>query len=127
VHGQVSITASKTPVNSNEVFKLYINLPKDISWNATNYNGYTYGAYTVRLQAICGSGVTASIAGTPCGQEFVLPMSESTFQQEVPVMVGNTSWYKQNVTFRITASNGLGQTVGTGETTVSVNAAPFNW
>jgi peptidoglycan hydrolase-like protein with peptidoglycan-binding domain len=124
VYGQVSITASKTPVNPNEVFKLYINLPADISRNTTNY---TYGAYTVTLQALCGAGVTASIAGTPCGQEFVLPMSASTLQQEVPVMIGNTSWYKQNVIFRITASNGLGQIIGTGETSVSVNAAAFNW
>jgi peptidoglycan hydrolase-like protein with peptidoglycan-binding domain len=127
VYGQVSITASKTPVNPNEVFKLYINLPSTTSWNAVNYNGYMNGAYTVKVQALCTVGVTASIAGTPCGQEFVLPMTSSTLQQEVPVMIGNTSWYKQNVIFRITAMNGLGHVIGTGETTVTVNPAPFNW
>jgi peptidoglycan hydrolase-like protein with peptidoglycan-binding domain len=124
VYGQVSITASKTPVNTNEVFKLYINLPSVTSWN---YSGYTNGTYTIKIQALCTVGVTASIAGTPCGQEFILPMTSSTLQQEVPAIIGNTSWYKQNVIFRITAVNGLGQVVGTGETTVSVNAAPFNW
>jgi peptidoglycan hydrolase-like protein with peptidoglycan-binding domain len=121
VYGQVSITASKTPVNSTEVFRLYVNLP------STGYNTYINGTYTVKIQALCTTGVTASIAGTPCGQEFVLPMTSSTLQQEVPAVISNTTWYKQNVTFRITAVNAFGQIVGTGETTVSVNATPFNW
>lgn len=125
--GQVSLTTSKTPVNSGEIFKLYVNLPTGTSWGATNYNGYAYGAYTIKLQAVCVPGVTASIAGTPCGQDFILPLNTQTFQQEVPAMITNTSWYKQNVTFRITAINALGQVVGTGETSVTVNAAAFNW
>lgn len=125
--GQVSITTSKTPVNSGEIFKLYVNLPTGISWGATNYNGYAYGAYTIKLQAVCVPGVTASIAGTSCGQDFILPLNTQTLQQEVPAMITNTSWYKQNVTFRITAINALGQVVGTGETSVTVNAAAINW
>jgi peptidoglycan hydrolase-like protein with peptidoglycan-binding domain len=126
-YGQVSISASKTPVTSGEIFKLYVNLPSVVSGNTTNYNGYISNAYTVTLQAVCVPGVTASIAGTPCGQDFTLPFTTQTFQQEVPAMITNTSWYKQNVTFRITVKNMLGQIVGTGETSVAVNASAFTW
>jgi peptidoglycan hydrolase-like protein with peptidoglycan-binding domain len=59
-NASVSITGSKSPVNSAEVFKLYVNVP-------TNTYGYTnadvYGAYQVRLKAICPVAVAASIAG----------------------------------------------------------------
>lgn len=120
--GQVSITASKTPVNSGEVFKLYINIPTGASWNAG-----LAGNYSIKLVATCGPNVSASIAGTPCGQEFVIPFAPTSFQQEIPASVINPTWYKQDVTFRLTVVNLLGQTIGVGETKVTANGAPFTW
>lgn len=122
VPGQVSITASKTPVNSGEVFKLYINIPTGASWNSG-----LAGNYSIKVRAICSSGVTASIAGTPCGQDFVIPFAPTSFQQEIPAAIVNPTWYKQDVTFQLTVVNLLGQTIGVGETRVTANGAPFSW
>lgn len=120
--GTVSITASKTPVNNGELFKLYVNIPTGASWNAN-----IYGQYRFTIKAACPSGVTASIAGVACGQEFSLPFSPSYLQQEIPVVVGNSTWFRQNVTFTLTVTNLAGQTIGTSETTVQVNGSPFSW
>lgn len=119
---QVSISASKTPVNSGEVLRLYVNIPQSQVWNA-----YQYGSYSFRIKAVCTNNVQVSIAGTPCGQEFSMPASMNNSQQEIPAVINNGSWYKQDVRFIITAINTSGQTIGTAETVVSVNAAPFNW
>lgn len=120
--GSVSITTSKTPVASGELFKLFVNIPTGASWDAN-----LYGNYSFKIRAICPSGVTASIAGAQCGQDFVLPLGPTFFQQEIPTMVANTSWYPQTVTYQITVTNLAGQVIGTASTNVSVNAAPFSW
>lgn len=120
--GRASITASKNPVNSEELFKLYINIPSGSPW----FDG-SYSNYTVKVRATCPSGVTTSIAGTPCDQDFVIPFTSTSFQQEIPAAIINSTWYKQNVIFQLTVINSTGQTVGTGEAAVSVNAKPFNW
>lgn len=120
--GTVSLTASKTPVNNGELFKLYVNIPTGASWNAN-----IYGQYAFKIRATCPSGVTASIAGVACGQDFSLPFSPSYLQQEIPVMVGNSTWYRQNVTFTLTVTNLQGQVIGTSDAVVQVNGAPFNW
>jgi hypothetical protein len=120
----VSITGSKSPVNSGEVFKLYVNVP-------TNTYGYNnadvYGSYQVRLKAVCPIAVTASIAGVPCGQEFTIPATVINSQQEIPVMVTNGTWYKQDVTFVVTIVNLANQVIGQATTVVTVNAAPFSF
>ena len=120
----VSITGSKSPVNSGEVFKLYVNVP-------TNTYGYNnadvYGSYQVRLKAVCPIAVTASIAGVPCGQEFTIPAAVINSQQEIPVMVTNGTWYKQDVTFVVTIVNLANQVIGQASTVVTVNAAPFSF
>lgn len=120
--GQLNVSASKTPVSSGEIFRLYINVPV-----SSVGNGYQYGSYSLRVRAICPNGVQVSIAGTPCGQEFSMPVTSSYQQQEVPAIITNTSWYKQDVTFVVTAVNPSGQAIGTKETNVSVNAQPFSW
>lgn len=120
--GTVSITTNKNPVTSGEIFKLYVNIPTGASWN-TNL----YGQYAFKIRAICGAGVTATIAGTPCGQDFSIPFAPTYFQSEIPASVANTSWYQQNVTFVLTVTNLAGQTIGTSETRVTVSAAPFSW
>lgn len=123
-NARVSITTSKTPVNSGEVFKLYINVP-------TNTYGYNTSSvsdsYSVRLRAVCPSSVSVSIAGVLCGQEFVVPQRVINAQQEIPAMISNATWYKQEVTFQVTVINLANQVIGTSETKVTVNAAPFNW
>ena len=91
------------------------------------WNGYQYGSYSFKVHAICPTGVSVSIAGVPCGQEFSMPTVSNNSQQEVPVMITNGSWFKQDVRFIVTAINNAGQSIGTAETNVSVNAAPFNW
>ncbi len=120
--GTVSLTTSKTPVNNGELFKLYVNIPTGASWNSN-----LYGQYSIKIRATCPSGVTVSIAGVQCGQDFTIPYAPTYFQSEVPVMVGNATWYKQDVTFTLTVTNLSGQTIGTASTNVQVNGAPFSW
>lgn len=124
-NAQVSISTSKTPVNSGEVFKLYVNVPTNTSYGYTTAN--LYGDYTVHLRAICPSSVSASIAGVACGQEFVVPSTVVNTQQEIPATITNSTWYKQEVTFQVTAVNALGQVIGSAETKVTANATPFSW
>lgn len=120
--GTVSITASKTPVASGEIFKLYVNIPTGASWNSN-----VYGQYSFKIRATCPAGTTASIAGTPCGQDFVIPFAPTFFQSEIPAAITNTSWYQQNVTFVLTVTNLAGQVLGTSEARVTASAAPFSW
>ena len=120
--GTVSITTSKTPVNSGEVFKLYVNIPTGASWNANVYNQYSF-----KIRAVCPTGVTVSIAGTPCGQDFSIPFAPSYFQSEIPVALSNATWYQQNVTFILTATTLQGQVLGTSQVNVTANHTPFNW
>jgi peptidoglycan hydrolase-like protein with peptidoglycan-binding domain len=120
--GTVSITTSKTPVTSGEIFKLYVNIPTGASWNSN-----VYGQYSFKIRAICPAGTTASIAGVSCGNDFVIPFAPTFFQSEIPASIVNTSWYQQNVTFVLTVTNLAGQVLGTSEARVMVNAAPFSW
>lgn len=124
-NASVNISGSKTPVNSGEVFKLYMNIP-----TSTNY-GYNiqdlYGTYSVRIKALCPASVSVSIAGVPCGQEFVIPTTVLNAQQEIPAVITNGTWYKQDVTFQVTVVNLANQVIGSAETKVTVNAVPFSW
>jgi hypothetical protein len=79
------------------------------------------------VKALCTSGVSVTIAGTPCGQEFVIPFAPTAFQQEIPATINNQTWYKQDVTFDLTVVNLLGQTIGKAETKVVANGASFSW
>ncbi len=121
----ISVTGSKTPVNSGEVFKLYVNVP------TTNNYGYQtvdmYGTYSVRVRAICPTAVTTSIAGVVCGQEFVVPSTVINAQQEIPAVITNSTYYKQEVIFQVTVLNLSNQVIGTAETRVMVNAIPFSF
>lgn len=124
-NAQVTVTGSKTPVNSGEIFKLYINVPTN---NAYGYNNADmYGTYSVRIRAVCPPSVTASIAGVACGQEFTIPSTVINAQQEIPAIITNGTWYKQDVTFQVTVVNLANQVIGTAETKVSVNALPFGF
>lgn len=117
----VNIAGSKSPVNSAEVFKLYVNVP---TLNTYNNN---YPQYSFKIHAICVNNVEVSIAGVPCGQDFSMPIYTSNFQQEIPARITNTTFYRQDVIFEITAINSNGALVGTARTTVTVNPAPYNW
>jgi peptidoglycan hydrolase-like protein with peptidoglycan-binding domain len=120
--GTVSITTNKNPVSSNDVFKLYVNIPTGAGWNAN-----LYGQYSFKIRANCPAGVTASIAGVQCGNDFVIPFAPAYFQSEIPASIVNTSWFRQDVTFTLTVTNLAGQTIGTSQATVTANAAPFSW
>ncbi|MBP6888463.1 MAG: peptidoglycan-binding protein [Candidatus Pacebacteria bacterium] len=120
--GQVSITTSKSPVNSGEIFKLYINIPRGASWDSV-----LAGNYSIKVKATCPAGVTATIAGTQCGTDFVIPFAPVYFQQEIPTIITNTSWYKQNVAYDLTVVNLAGQVIGTSQVNVIANGAPFGW
>lgn len=121
-HASVTISASQTPVNSSEKFKLYVNIPTGASWDTS-----FYGNYTVKIRAVCPSSVAVVVAGVPCGQDFIIPLGPVSFQQEIPAMITNTTWYRQEVPFEITVTNLRGEVLGTSRTTVVVNPAPFNW
>lgn len=120
--GIVSVSASKTPVDSGEVFRLYVNMPSGLYWNTG-----VYGQYSYRVSAVCQTTVQVSIAGTPCGQTFSLPVTANYSQQEVPVRVANTSWYRQDVSFRVDVVDTVGNVVATSQTSVTINPAPFSW
>ena len=119
----ISINGSKNPVNSNEVFKLYVNVPTVPVWN-TN----VYGQYSFKIHAICPASVQVSIAGVPCGQDFDMPITTANFQQEIPTIITNGTYYRRDVTFEINAYNNVNsQLIGTAQTSVTVNALPFSF
>ncbi|MFA5132350.1 MAG: peptidoglycan-binding domain-containing protein [Candidatus Paceibacterota bacterium] len=118
----VGITGSKNPVNSGEAFRLYVSVPTPVYNYTPSYNQYSF-----KIRAVCINNVQVSIAGVPCGQDFTMPVTSAYFQQEIPVMMTNTTWYRQNISFEINAFTSTGQLVGTASTTVSVNPAPFAW
>jgi peptidoglycan hydrolase-like protein with peptidoglycan-binding domain len=118
----VSITTSKTPVNSGDGFKLYTNIPRGASWDA-----YLTGNYSIRVRAVCPSSTSVSIAGVSCGNDFVIPFAPSYFQQEIPTSIINTSWFRQTVVFELTVTNLSGDIIGTNSVNVIVNGTPFSW
>ena len=120
-NARVSITGSKSPVNSAEVFKLYVNIP-----NTNTYNN-NYPQYTFKIHAICVNSVDVSIAGVSCGQDFIMPVYTNNSQQEIPAKITNATFYRQDVIFEITAINSAGALVGSARTTVTVNPTPYNW
>lgn len=119
----VSISGSKNPVNSNEVFKLYVNIP-----TVPVLNTNTYGQYSFKIHAICPASVQVSIAGVPCGQDFDMPVPTTNFQQEIPAVITNGTYYRRDVTFELNVVNNVNsQLIGTAQTTITVNATPFNF
>lgn len=120
--GTVSITTSQTPVDSGQGFRLYVNIPTGASWD-TNL----YGQYSFTIRAICPVGISVSIAGVPCGQDFSFPVTPTSLQQQIPAMITNSGWLSKEVTFDLVVKNVLGQVIGTSQTTVKVNGLPFTW
>lgn len=122
VNGKVTLTTSKTLVNSGEAFKLYVNFPST-TWDST-----LAANYTIKLKAVCTSSIAVTIGGLPCGQEYTVPQSlASQYQQEVSATIVNPMFYPQGVTFQVLVVNILGQVIGISETKVSVNSAPLGW
>ena len=123
--GKVNISASKTPVDSGEVFKLFVNIPTD-----TLTNNLSNGSYSIRVSALCPASVTASVAGNVCGQEFAMPFTTSgtvAQQQEIPAAINNPTWFKQDVTFRVNVVDIFGRVIGTAVTMVTANGAVIRW
>lgn len=118
----VSISASRTPVDSGEKFKLYLNIPAGTSWNNN-----MIGNYSIKIRALCPSSVSVVVAGVSCGQDFVIPFAPVSFQQEIPAMITNPTWYRQDVIFEVVVTSLNGQVIGTSRTNVTANSAPFSW
>ena len=119
----VTLTTNQTPVNSGEGFRLRVNVPGGISWNSSYY-----AEYSVAIRALCPAGVAVNIAGTPCGQDLVLPLGTPvSLSQSIPTMITNTGWLSKDVTFELFVKNAFGQVVGTAQTVVKVNGVPFSW
>lgn len=120
---RMTLTASNTSVASGEAFKLRVNLPTE------TYAGFKDAGYSIKVRALCSNSsfVTTSIAGTLCGQDFVIPFDPLYFQQELPVKITNTSLFRQDVAFEAVVIDSFGQVVGFASTKVTVSAAPFNW
>jgi peptidoglycan hydrolase-like protein with peptidoglycan-binding domain len=118
--GTATISPNKTPVNSGETFRMFVNIP-------SNVNIYGTQNYTFRLRAICTNGVAVSIAGVQCGNEFTLPYTYSNNQQEIPVTINNTIYYQQDVTFEIITRDPNGIEIGRNSTKVTVNGVPFGY
>jgi peptidoglycan hydrolase-like protein with peptidoglycan-binding domain len=120
--GIVKISPSKLPVDSGEMFKLYIITPADLSGDRTLPD-----TYSIRLHAVCPPSVTVKVGGVPCGQDFVIPFAPVSFQNEIPASITNTTWYKQDVTFELTLTDMSGNIIATSNTKVTANPAPFSW
>jgi hypothetical protein len=99
-----------------------VNIPTGASWNAN-----IYGQYSIRIRATCPNGIYVRVGGTPCGQDFILPYAPTYLQQEIPTVITNPTWYRQDVTFTLTVTDLAGRTIGQAQTVVSGNAAPLNW
>lgn len=119
--GKLTITVSKSPVSSGELFKLYVNAP------VNSYENYKNGTYSLKIKSTCPSSVTVSLAGATCGQEIVVPFELSRLEQGIPVTITNPTWYAQNVTFQVALVSAQGQIVADTDAKVTVNAAPFSW
>lgn len=118
----VSITASKTPINSGESFRLFVNTPVLDQKDTQIFNDAV-----VKVRATCFNNIQVNIAGVPCGQDFTIPLSALASGQGIPTMVTNTTWYKQDITVDVSLLGLQGQLFGTGRTTFTVNSAPFSW
>ena len=119
--GKLSLTVSKTPVSSGEIFKLYVNAPTN------SYQNYRDGSYTLRIKSTCPSSVSVSLAGASCGQEIVIPFNTARLEQGIPVTITNSTWYTQEVSFQIALVNASNQIVADTDAKVKVNSAPFSW
>jgi peptidoglycan hydrolase-like protein with peptidoglycan-binding domain len=119
INAPISILTGKTPVNSGEKFKLYVQAPIT--------NNPVYNNYTIKIHALCPSSVSVKVAGVSCGQDFVAPLSLLSTQQEIPAEIVNNSWFKQDVTFEVMVINPAGQVVGVDHTIVTANSAPIVW
>lgn len=117
--GAVSLSI-KNPVASNEVVKLFLNLP-----GISNVDAYTN--YSFKIRATCIPGVQVRLGGVECGQDFIIPIGAVYFQNQIPVAINNTTWFRQDVAFTLTVINAQGQVVGQAETKTTVNGAPFSW
>lgn len=120
-YGVITINGSKNPVDSGEIFKLYVNIPSMSYMNPSLYNGYSFS-----IHAVCTNSLQVNIAGFTCGQEFSVPVN-SISQQEIPTIITNPTYYKQDVSFVVTVYNPAGTAIGTSQTIVSVNPKPFAW
>ncbi len=116
--GNANISASKTPVNSGEIFKLYINASNPVLYS-NQINKYSLG-----VSAICPSGVSVSVGGMNCGQEFSMPQTSNYTQNEIPVKVTNNGWFTQSVIFNLGIYNEVGKLISVASTTVDVSPAP---
>ncbi len=119
--GRLTLTVSKTPVSSGEVFKLYVNAP------VNSFENVRDPSYTLKIKSTCPSSVTVSLAGAACGQEIVVPYNSTRLEQGIPVTLTNPTWYTQDVSFQIGLFNASGVNVASAEAKVTVNAAPFSW
>jgi peptidoglycan hydrolase-like protein with peptidoglycan-binding domain len=122
INALISITPNKTPVDSNEHFRLHLGIP-----SFAPFDQNSLGAYSIKIRAVCPSAVTVSLAGATCAQDIVLPLTAVGQQQDVPVMITNPTWYSQTVRFEVAIMNTAGQTLGTNASSVVVNPSPFTW
>ena len=120
----INLTSNKTPVDSGESFRIYGN-----NLNQAYYNyGYTQDLpYSYGISANCLAGVTVSIGGLGCGQEFVMPQSGNYLQRGIPVTATNNTWFTQSVVFNLTSYNQAGQIIGFASTSVQVNPVSRVW
>lgn len=121
----ININPSKTPVNTGEGFRMYVNTP---GVNTNLLGSSFYGNAVIKLHALCvNSNVSVNIAGVACGQDFTMPLSTLASQQGIPVVITNTTWFTQDVVFEGSIVNQNGQIMGTSQTKVTVSPASFNW
>ncbi len=112
----ISLTASKTPVNSGETINLYVHVP------ATAGPFAQYNSLYWKVRALCPTGVQITINGQACGTESYVYQQNIMTAPDIRVTLTNNSWGPQQVILEAEAYNYFGgQLLGKGTTAVVIN------
>lgn len=112
----LSVTASKTPVNSGETINLYVSVPASTSIYSQ------YSSLYWRIRAICPTGAAILVNGQTCGTDSFAYQSNITVTPNITATLLNNSWGPQQVIFEATAYDFYGgRELGKATTQVVVN------
>lgn len=118
--GGISVTPSKSPVNSNEAFKLYltVNSSNIYPYNVNNFNnGYFYN-----VRMVCPANTSLIFNNVACGQTISGYQNNTSSMPDINVTVLNNSWNAQTVQFVVDVYNQYGGILlGTATTNVVIN------
>lgn len=116
----ISVTPSKTPVSSGEMFKLYLTVNNS---NVYPYNVNTFSnGYFYNVRMVCPTNTALTFNGVACGQTISGFQNNASSMPDINITVVNNSWNYQNVQFVVDVYNQYGGILlGSATTNVVVN------